>query len=266
MQCGSVGFTCIVEPTEPASDEDLWIAEQVQRLIELPDHVVARCNGKAMRAGLSELVDRTYGGSVVRASAEAGLSRSSVSTRVTGKFLPGLPWLLQLCFNAGADIRAVIGAPFPLLHKDGVGESSILRVVPRTYTHASLSDDEISRLLAEAAMEAAPPSAAVFAKRHGLHRDTARKKFRKEAPELVAAHHAYEQGVNERRYAEAVRAYDAAGEALTQQGKKVHAKSIQVASGLVAFSQNGARVRAMKTALRAHQLRSADEPTNSKPN
>lgn len=260
--CGSVGFRCVVDEPTPAGEEELWIAEQARRLLALPTEFVARCSSESLREGLLEVVKSVYGGSVVRASQEAGLSRASVSTWLAGDFSPGLPWLLQLCFHARADVCALIDGVYTSLdvkvEAGDKGEAKekarkAVRVVPRAYRRAELTDAQIRGFLSSAATEAEPPSLAQFARRHGLNEDTPRKKFAPEAMALVVANAEHMELVNERRYMEAVHAYTAAVKALLRQGLTVHAKSVQKQSGVVAFSQNTLRVRALKSVLDKHR-------------
>jgi hypothetical protein len=251
-QCGSVGFKCIAEAPVQASDEEVWVAEQVQRLIALSSEAVARCSPASMRQGLVALVEEVYGGSVVRASREAGLSRSSVSVWVAGDFTPGLPWLLQLCSHARADVCALLDGSFKAMgaaDEDHSAERRPMEVIHRRYERPELTDIQIRELLLDAAKEAEPPSTARFARRHCLNADVLRKRFVQESRALAAANSEYMERVYERRYADSVASYSAAAHALLRQGKGVHARSLQQQSGLVAFSQNQLRVRALRAVM-----------------
>ena len=261
VQCGSVGFKCLAEEPQPASDDEVWVANQVQRLLALPIERVARSRAESLRTGLAELVKSFYGGSVVRASQQAGLSRASVHTWLAGEILAGLPGLLQLCFHAKADICALIDGVYRSLHSSSDEKEPLrsLQVVERTYNRSELNDDQIRELLEATATEAEPPSLMQFARRHGLNVDVPRQRFVREAAMLAAANAQHMQLVYERRYAEAVHAYTAAVQALLRQGLSVHAKSIQKQSGVVAFSQNQLRVRALRQVLSEHRQKAGEE-------
>lgn len=230
-----------------ASVGERWVAEQAARLLELPLEAVASFTPETLRSGLVELVKGAFKGSVVRASRESGLSRASVCTWVKGA-TPGLPWLLQLCFTARADVVALLGGSFRLLENDGSARESI-DVMPRTYNQAALTAPEISQLLRQAVSEPEPPTLRQFALRNGLHPDTPRHRFPEEATALARARATYEERAREQRFRQAVGAYTAAGHSLQQRGLAVHAKSLQTESGLVAFSQHPPRVRALNAAL-----------------
>lgn len=261
IQCGSVGFKCLAKEPLPATGDEIWVASQVRRLLDLPIERVARCSAESLRTGLTELVKCVYGGSVVRASQQAGLSRASVYTWVAGEILAGLPGLLQICFHAKADVCALIDGVYRSLDSSPAEKSPPrrLQVVERTYNRSELNDDQIRELLEAAATEAEPPSLMQFARRHGLNVDVPRQRFVREAAVLAAANAQHMQLVYERRYVEAVHAYTAAVQALLRQGLSVHAKSIQKQSGVVAFSQNHPRVRALQEVLSKHRLETGEE-------
>ena len=252
MQCGSVGFRCVSAPTEPASEESVWIANQVRLLLEMTSDELSACSADALRSGLKSLVASTYGGSAVRASLDSGLSRASVSTWIAGKFLPGLPWLLQLCYNAGADIRSLIGGPFRLVAEQLSSDGPSLRAVPRNYERSALNRSEIASLLVDAASMEDPPTIKALARQHGLHPDTTRHRCPAENALLAKASLARLSRMYEGQFNDSARAYKTAAQALVKDGQAVHARSVQERSGLVAFGQNRSRVRALQKTLANH--------------
>jgi plasmid stability protein len=218
MQCGSVGFRCITEHAQLATAEEVWVAEQVARLIAMP--ATASLSAESLRAGLLALVNDVYGGSVVRASTDAGLARASVCTWVKGA-TPGLPWLLQLCFHAGADIVALVCGSIRLLDdRSTAGRKH--DVVPRSYTLAPVEEAEVREQLLKAAEEERPPSIQEFARQHGMHVDTPRKRFGNEARVLLLARQRFLGKEREEQYSKAVQMYTRAAHNLREQGKGVH--------------------------------------------
>ena len=107
--CGSLGFACLTDAVTPATDEELWVAEQVGRLLAVAPQVGAAWTPTALQQGLRKVVDGAYHGSVVAASLGAGLSRASVCTWVSGKFKPSFAGLMQLCHHARVDVVELLG-------------------------------------------------------------------------------------------------------------------------------------------------------------
>lgn len=253
-QCGSVGFRCVTETPESASVEEIAVARQVARLLGLPKATTDAFTPESLRAGLKQLVSAVYGGSVVRASREAGLSRASVCTWAAGG-RPGLPWLVQLCLHAGADVVQLLGGSYsPLDDQSMTGKQ--YDVMGRTYNFAQTDNETVRQLLREAAREANPPSLREFARRHGLHIDTPKKRFPAEARALAEVGRAHLKRIRQMQYEEAVASYTRAAQALQGKGLCIHERSVQQESGVVAFSQNASRVRALQSVLsrfRAHE-------------
>jgi hypothetical protein len=212
-----------------------------------------------LRAGLQALVNEVYGGSVVQASLDAGLARASVCTWTKGA-TPGLPWLLQLCFNAGADIVELVRGACRLLD-DRWMTGRKYEVVARSYTFAAAEDSQVREQLLQAAGEDQPPSVREFARQYGLHVDTPGKRFAKEASLLSLARQRYLKGERQEQYVRAVDTYTRAAQTLRERGKTVHECSLQRESGLVAFSQNEVRVRALQAVLA--QFRQSAAPASA---
>jgi hypothetical protein len=246
-QCGSVGFKCVDETPLAADREEIWVAHQVASLIAVPREVSANFTPESFRQGLNEVVQSTYGGSVVRASRDAGLSRASVCTWSRGA-KPSLPWILQLCFHACADVVAMLGGSFQFSTEPWTAGRKI-EVLPRPYTFAGVDDDQIRERLRAAAQLAEPPSLREFARLHGMHIDTPRNRFPVEARLLAAARKIFEARERERLYEEALAAYDGAAQRLWATGRSVTKNVLQREAGLMAFSQNAVRVRALETVL-----------------
>ena len=69
---------------------------------------------------------------------------------------------------------------------------------------------------------------------------------------MADANAAYMRAVNERKFEDAVASYSAAADALVRKGMRVGANPLQSESGLVAFSRNERRVRALQVVLSAY--------------
>jgi TniQ len=249
--CGSVGFRCCVEAPEPASDAEVWVAEQVGRLLALPNETVTRVTKDSLQAGLVKLVESEYG-TVVEASLQAGLPRASVWSWTKTSMRPALAGLMQLCHHAGCDVVALLEGKFIPLREVSAG---VHKVVQRTYIRTTHTDDEIRQLLLLAATEEAPPTLSAFSRRLGLNEDAPRRRFPEEAQVLVAANSAYARAESQRKFDEALATYNAAAETLIDKGMPVGPKYLQQESRLVAFSQNEPRVRAMNTVIARYQSR-----------
>lgn len=245
--CGSVGCRCVTEGPEAASKEEVWVSQQVARLIATPEAVAASFTGETLKAGLRALVQSVHEGSVVRASREAGLSRASVCTWVQGA-TPALPWLLQLCFNSGADVLALLGGAFETL-PDAWTTGRRYDVLVRPYKHTACDLESVREALVSAALSPNPPSVREFARQHDMHIDMPRRKFPQEARALSAAHQQHLKCRHEGQYMAAVAAYTRAAEEIAAGGKTVHVGVLQRQSGVVAFSQNEPRVRALNEVL-----------------
>jgi hypothetical protein len=251
-QCGSVGYRCCAEAPSPASDAEVWIAEQVGRLLALPVDVVSRFSKSTLQVGLEKLVEFQYG-SPVNAALQSGLSRASVWTWVKTDMRPTLPGLMQLCHHAGCDVVSLLGGEFVPLPKTSPVAHRVLR---RTYIRTTHTDAQIREMLLLAAEESAPPTLAAFSRRIGLNEDAPRHRFPEESRVLAAAHAAYARSENQRKFDEALAAYSAAADVLTSKGMLVGAKYLQQEAGLVAFSQNEPRVRAMNIVIAQHRTNS----------
>lgn len=257
-QCGSVGHRCAPEHPESASREELWVAEQVARLIALPSDAAAAFTKEALQQGLRALVAAAYGGSVVRASRDAGLSRASVCTWVRGG-APALPWLLQLCFHAGADVLALLAGSFELLPDPWTaGRRHDVHVRP--YKFSGVDVESVREEMRRAASSPNPPSVHEFARRHDMHIDTPRHRFAAEAKALSDAHRRQQERLRQEQYDATVAAYMRAAEGIQAKGKTVHVGVLQRESGLVAFSQNDFRVRAMNEVVQKFRQPSSGSP------
>ncbi len=242
--CGSLGFRCQVHAQPAAPAADTWVAGQIGELLALPSQRVAALNLETLRAGLRELVKARYGGSVVRASREAGLARASVCTWAGGKGRPSLAMLAQLCHHGEAGLVALLEGRYECAPARG-GSGEHFRTEARPYQRASMPWSEVRAAILKATTEVPPPSLAALAKRIGVSKRVMRSKLPQETSELVVRNTAHRRACDRQRYAESVAAYTACAQHLMSQGIKVSSKHLQKHSGLSAFSQNKAKARAL---------------------
>jgi len=244
--CGQLAYRCSAACPEPAGREDLWIAEQVGRLLSAPASVREGFSCELLQLGLRSLVNGAYGGSVVRAATEAGLSRGSVSTWIRGA-RAGLPWILQLCLDAGADVVALLNGEFVEMPE---APRSSYKVSERTYSLAETSGQDIEHHLRQAATQAVPPSLREFGRRHGVHFDSIRHRFPSETAALTKSRAEFLEGQRQRQLNLDIAAFQQAANSLTAQGKAVHKKSLQKQSGLTAMIRtNRTRYKALTKVL-----------------
>lgn len=255
--CGSIGFKCITQLPEPASSSELWVAEQVGRLLEQPPGRTSGWSALKLRQGLRELVDAVYRGGLVVASKSAGLSRASVCTWISGSFRPNFAGLMQLCHHAQADVVELFGGRFarcadyveaakpkPVEGTPDPVRSHIDLTPQRTYVRRTFEENP-GAVLAEAAKDAAPPTLEQVAKRLKTSGRFLRLKWPLQSAELVAVSQRYRQAQDQLRYDRSVAKYEESAAALKKAGRPVNAAYLQRVSGLPAFTQNVARRRAV---------------------
>ena len=247
--CGSIGYKCAHLEVEEASAESVWVAAQVEQLLAAGD--APGITQETLLKGLRTLVNESFGGSVVRAAVESGMSRGLVCTWLKGA-KPGLPWVVQLCFHAGVSIAALARGEVRRACSSGGAGTATHKAVPRTYQRASQSRAEMRSLLRSAASAPDTPSLERFAADNGLHPRALREWFPEEVRALTSLTLTRRQKDSEERYSAALRAYGAAAEELRSKGDAVHARTVQQASGMVAFSRNRPRARALEVVLAKH--------------
>jgi hypothetical protein len=106
--------------------------------------------------------------------------------------------------------------------------------------------------LASAALAPSPPSLRSVCDRLGIVPRFAREKFPDDARRLSTAHAQVLAAQRQQRFTRSVDAYTAAAVALKNRGVAVGTKYLQQESGLVAFTRNDSRVRALRQVLEAH--------------
>ncbi|MBN8508652.1 MAG: TniQ family protein, partial [Burkholderiales bacterium] len=248
--CGSIGFACIAEPPEPAPESLVWVAQQVGRLLALSDFEVSTLTRETSLAGLRDVVDRAFNGSVVNASLESGLARATVHSWLRGGSKPCLSMLVQLCLRARADLLELLRGRFHSTAAAGVeGFGPLESLAPRPYARPVMSRQQMAQRMEDALASDEVVSVRKLCNGMGISPRAARERF----PEFVRslARRSRVKGAldDERRFQEAAEAYSRAAEELRAEGKVAGAKYIQKRAGLVAFSHNHARVRALSHVL-----------------
>lgn len=236
--CGSIGIRCCRVGLEAATPEQVRLAVCAESFIA-SDLAPADCSPESFRAGLTRLLELRFDGSVVSAAREAKLSRGLVCSWKKGS-RPGLPWLLQLCLVAGADLSSLLCGNVVLTAPLGLQSSAIKRAYRRTQIPTL---DLASRIKA-AAHRPSPPSLASVAKELGVHVDTLRALCPDACEELRAARAEDTKQRRERQYVTALKAFMEAGEVLKfAKGKRVTSAALQKQSGLTVYACSRSKVR-----------------------
>ena len=246
--CGSIGYTCAHLEAEEASSQEVWVATELEQLLAARGALDADVSDATLRAGIRALVIERFGGSVVRASVESGLTRSLVCTWLKGS-RPALPWVLQLCHHAGVSIVGLVKGKVQEADTKVAAGIATQKVVPRKYERTQQSRAEIEELLRAALLTDHPPTIIKFANQHRLNERMLRDWFPKEVRALGALTVERRDRDSQARYSAALEAYGAAAELMQMRGETVHARTLQQVSGMVAFSRNPNRVRALKEVL-----------------
>lgn len=245
-QCGSVGFRCVVHDATPATAEQSWTAAAVAGAVAMSTEARGRCNAASVIAGLQMLVDTAYGGSSVRASLTAGLSRPSVGQWLLGRGKPSLTGLLRLCQGANCELSAVLQGDFQAVEVDRVPLDA---PTTRQYRASHVTTDELRSRLAEALNVRPAPTVAEFARQNSTSARWVRKLFPEEAGKLAEMGKIQREMERAQAYEEALATYKNAAEELISRGKRVSPKNVEKLSGLVAFSSNTKRRHALLAAV-----------------
>lgn len=258
--CGSVGFKCVSERPEVADPHSIALAREAARVLELQGRAEFTFDESLLREGISKLVNARYGGSVVSAAQDAGLSRGTVCIWLRGS-RAALPYVLQLCVRTGADVEHLLQGEY-VRAAENYAECSDLRV-PAQYRYNNLSSQTLKQLLTEASRRPIPPSVHAFAREIGIHIDTPRHRAPQEARLLSSA---YARSCAERSQkveAQYERAYEAAAMGLLAEGRGVHRKSLQERSGVHGFRADSPKRRALERVVAAHGSQTARPASSS---
>lgn len=248
--CGSIGFACVAEPAEPATDSAVWVAQQAGALLALDDSQLDGLTRESCLVGLRDVVQQAFGGSVVNASLDSGLARATVHTWLHGDGRPSLAKLLQFCLRARADLLELLRGRYQSTAKSDVeGPGPLTHLAPRPYVRPAMSRQDMEQRLKAALAAEEVVSVRRLCNEIGISPRSARELF----PDLVRvlAKRSMVKGAtdDERRFQEASEAYERAAEQLRAEGKFIGVKYLQQRAGLVAHSRNPARVRALRQVL-----------------
>lgn len=255
--CGSISFRCVAGETEAATAGEIAAAHQIGRVLAAPRDMAEQWSEASLLTGLRAAIDAAFEGQVVRAARELGLSRGSVCTWAGGKGRPNLSALTRLACHAGLDLaeifsgRAVRLVEMPQVQAEGKGEVKADAAVSRLRGYRRMTDPKaIEQALRDAVLQEDPPSLRQVADLHGISPRQMRELWPALTDALVEVGATSRQQAAANAAAQALATYERSAMNLKEQGVAVTAKSLQKASGLVAFSQNRARVAAMRQVIR----------------
>ena len=209
------------------------------RYTDEPLRPAAKAGGCFFKA----LAEARFGRSAVEAAVVAELSRNLVWYWANTDTPPSLPLLLQLCASCGADLLALLEGRFEPAADVAPGP---IRLVERDYQRMTMTVEELRAAVEQASSEAPPPSAKSVARRLGVSERRMRVLVPDEFAVLVERNTTHRQQEEERTFQATVSAYEAAAQALVAEGKTVGAKYLQERAGLVAYSHNRNRQRALE--------------------
>lgn len=246
-QCGSVGFRCIPAAAEAASDEEVWIAAEVEKLL------MAQCDAQfdfgedTLKAGIFDVVEKVYEGSVVRAATQAGMSRSVVCMWMKFGVQPALPWVLRLCFHAGADLVSVFRGKY--VQSTGGAVQGTVIDIPRKYQRSPMSLGELAPIVLAAARQPKPLSLPALCRKYNMHPDNVRRGLPAESRLLTQAYMAALRQEESRNFQECVAAYQRAADQLAVAKKAINLRSLQEQAELPTYRSRSPRARAIRQVL-----------------
>lgn len=243
-RCGSIGHKCDPRPLTTAALEDLWVAKEVEALLAVRGDL--DFNQESLKAGVHDIVNRAYGGSVVRAATAAGMSRSVVCMWFSGT-RPGLPGIVQLCLNAQASVVAAFRGKYERSSTPGgVGMQLSL---PKKYRRSPFTDEQIKRFLLDAADSDEPPALEALARLHNLNVDVLRRRFPEETRLLGSASAALRAKRHQQELAKYAEVFALAARSLQARGRPVNKRTLQEEAGVCTFNSRSPRKRALDQVL-----------------
>lgn len=235
--CGSIGRLCSGAGVVAASQSQVWVAENVGRLLAMTMKRALTLSSSSVRAGLNELLKTRYRGSVVNASLDCGFSRSTVWAWVRGESKPPLAMLAALCFHAKADIASVLDGRYVHMPRpDGA-----LHYAKRQYVRARCDWETVRTALILAAEREAPPSKKELANALGVCARSLRDRFPVEAEKLAIARRDYVDHCRLQRLREFEATLVVAAEAMIAEGRAVTDKRLVIHGGISIFRHDWRR-------------------------
>lgn len=243
--CGSIGFACRADSSEPASEEELWIANQVGALVALSAQESQALQPAKLREGIVAAIEAVFGGKVANAAIESGLGRTSVLAWVKHERLPSLDSLLKFCWRAQADLLPLLRGSYQRCSSAaGVRSESLAK---RRYCRDGRDWDGIRALLIEEALKRNPRTACEVAKELGMWPSNLRLNLPDEYNRLAERSKQYQAALLDRKLDDLKSAFRSAAKALAQESAPITKTSVVKRSGLTVF--NG-RSRIRHAALR----------------
>jgi len=257
-QCGSIGFRCINEQPEAATDYEVWTASEVGRLLELPRDALLGANAETVKEGILDATRQVFNGSREKASAAAELPKSSISNWTRGRRPPSIALILRFCYAAGASLPALVAGRFARAPTERRICSGQQVVSKRRYRRMKTDPKEIQEAIVLATLELNPPSVSALARRFGVCNTWLNRTWPEETQRLVVARNHVMQAEYQRLYQAALETYTAAAEALVSKGRIVGRKNLLRESGLPTFNNSTGRNRALLEVIARFQAEAFD--------
>lgn len=246
--CGAIGFKCQSYTTSPSTAQQAWTAAAVGGALMMSTENHRNYTPATIIASLQTMVDTAYGGSSVRASLAAGLSRASVGQWLLGRIRPSLVGLLRLCQDANCELSGMLQGKFRVVACERVPLDTL---TTRHYRVSPVSTDVLQSRL-DMAIKAHPaPTLEEFARLNSTNSRWLRRRFPIESRKLTAMSKERREMERAQAYSQTLDSYKSAAKKLLSSGKRVSPKYVEKLSGLAAFSSNLKRRRALLEALAA---------------
>ncbi len=242
--CGSIGYACRDERVE-ATDEEIWIAEQVGALVALTPDETAEFEPASVRAGIAATVRAEFGGELATAAVASGLGRTSVFAWVRKERLPSLDSLLKFCWRARADLLTLLHGTYQ--RNESAGGVLATSLAKRKYSQIALDWEQIRTMLIEEAKKTAPRAVEDVASELGTCSRNMRASLPVETERLAERSKQYQAAAYAQKSEELKSKLRAAANALLEEGQRVTKTNIMERSGIRIF--NG-RSRIRQAALR----------------
>lgn len=225
-QCGSVGFACVMEDAVLASEQEIWVAEQVAELLAIPQGQVERDISKdSVSEGILAIVREVNFGRLAETSENAGLSRGQLSVWVGQKFLPALPNLLRLCLYANCNVVDLLKGRF-VRSDTSPGTTNHFEFMKRP-KRAPVDKELLRRHIRSGTADGARHTFDKLCADFGVDVRTARKHCPNEVAEFARARaETAAKEADQRRGAES-NAYLAAGQSLLAKGQTLSRRNLK---------------------------------------
>jgi len=253
-QCGSIGFECIADEPVAASNVQVWVAQSVGRLLALTDARSQALSTLTMRAGLQDLVDRCYGGSVVRAAKDVGMGKPRVYEWINTNTQISLRSLMELCHRTGADAASLLEGRYA----SAPSTKEVVKLAPRKYTKGASSWAEVERALKIAVTQEHPPTKEQLAQTLGVNLRAMRDRVRGASDHLALVGRIYRTQLREQKFDELVARFTSVAFSIVAEGKSLNRKNLTQRTGIPAISKKGQGQRAINVVIQRFSAQRAD--------